>query len=261
MRIASAIVWLAGAAALAGGCAGTVSPEGKKLLLAANSAYQSGDDAAAAQAASRFLQMHPQAEEAGEAHYIRGMSELRQGQEAAGRADLLSALRFAKRKDLIALAHAKLGELAYDAGNMAQAETQYRAVLPNTPAGAPPADEAMYRLGCILQRQGRWGEADRFFDKVIHLFDGTELAKRSAIRIRATHWSVQVGAFATPAPAEELRARLARTGLPARIDLELREGQMLRLVRVGSYRTYSQAEAELPKVQAIRRDAFVTAAR
>lgn len=261
MRIANGSVLILALAAPLAGCGGAVGPEGKGLLLAASGAYQRGDNPAAVRASSRFLQIHPKAEEAGEAHYIRGLAQLRQGALTEARGDLFASLRFARRKDLIALVHAKLGLLAYDAGDMARAETEYRAVLPNTRAGAPPADEAMYRLGCILQRQGRWRDADRFFDKVIHLFDGAELAERSAVRVRAVRWSIQASAYAAAAPAEDLKNRLARAGLSARIDLELREARMLRLVRVGSYQKYAQAQADLPRVKAICPDAFVAAAR
>ena len=261
MRIAKGILLCLTWAGVLAGCNGAVSPEGRKLLLAANSAYQGGDDAAAVRACSRFLQMHPRAQEAGEAHYVRGLAQARQGTTAAAQDDLLAALRFAKRKDLIALVHAKLGELAYNAGDMAQAETHYRAVLPNTPPGAPPADEAMYRLGCVLQRQGRWQEADQFFFRVIHLFEGKEMAKRAALRVQAVRWSIQAGAYTTVDAAEDLKKQLAAAGLPARIDRELREGRLLRLVRVGSYPTYAKAQADLDRAQRVRHDSFITAAR
>lgn len=261
MRMASAVVLGAAWVGVLGGCNGPAGPEGRKLLLEANSAYRRGDDASAVRACSKFLQLHPRAEEAGEAHYVRGLARLRQDDVAAARSDLAEAVRIAKRRDLVALAHAKLGELAYNAGNLALAEAHYRAVLPSTPAGASPADEAMYRLGCILQHRGGWREADQFFLKVIHFFDDTELAKRSAARVHAARWSIQVGAYAAAAVAEDARRQLARAGLAARVDREVREGRMLRLVRVGSYPTYARAQADLPKVKALRRDAFVTPAR
>ena len=255
------------AAALLSGCQGAISPEGRRLLATADAAYRRGDDAAAIQASSRFLQVHPRLEEAGEAHYLRGVSRLRSKDAVGGKADLLAAVKLAKRQDLLALAHVKLGELAYGADDMPQAESHYRSALEQARPGAPPADEAMYRLGCVLQRLGRWGEADQHFDRLIYLFEGTEAAKRAQGRVRAVRWSVQAGAFekGSTAAAERLSADLNRTGLfgKTRVDVELRQGRLMRLVRVGSYQTYDAARADplFEKVRAIRPDAFITAAR
>jgi tetratricopeptide (TPR) repeat protein len=243
------------------GCDGAISPEGRKLLLAAGAAYQRGDDPQTIQSASRFLQIHPRCQEAGEAYYLRGLARSRSIAPEAGKDDLTGALRFTRRKDLTALVHAKLGELAFTAGQMPQAETHYRAVLQNARPGASPSDEAMYRLGCILQQQGRWREADAHFDRMIHLFDGTELAKRAAQRVRATRWSIQVGAFRTADAARALEQKLRAAGLNVRVDPDTRGQELVRLVRVGSYRTHDAAGGDLAKVQAIRPDAFLVPAR
>jgi tetratricopeptide (TPR) repeat protein len=241
------------------GCHGAVSPEGRRFLAEAQSAYQTGSDVRAIEASSGFLRLHPRVEEAGEAYYIRGLARVRAGQVEAGKADLCSALSLTRRKDLVALARAKLGDLAYGAGDLTEAEKQYRAVLEQVPPGAPPADQAMYRLGSILQRKGQWREADLLFRKVMYLFAGSELADRAGIRVGARRWSIQAGAFGA-AGAEKLRQRLSGAGLDARIDLALRDGRLMRLVRVGSYPTYDAARADLGKVQKVIGEAFVTPA-
>jgi len=257
-------VFILSAAALAGstlGCDGPVSPEGRRLLQAGHAAYLRGEDAAAEEATTRFLQLHPRLEESAEAYYIRGLARCREGRVQAGKEDLSAALRLGRRPDLLARAHLALGNLAYDAGRLDQAWTHYRAVLDNVAAGSAPADQAMFRLGSILQRQGRWDEADHYFYRVMHLFDGMELARRSAARVRARRWSVQVGAFATAGAAAELTKRLRAAGLPARTDLELRGGKLLRLVRVGAYPTHEQALGRLAEVRKSFPQAFLTPAR
>lgn len=246
---------------LAAGCDGAISPEGRRLLTAANQAYSAGDDPGAIKASSGFLRLHPRVSQAGEAHYIRGLARCRAGQPGPGKADLNAALSLARRKDLIALTHAKLGDLAYRDGDMRQAELHYRAALKHVPPGAPPADQAMYRLAVILQRRGDWQEADLLLRRVTYLFPRSELAERAARRVGARRWSVQAGAFTAAAAAERLRARLVRAGLAARVGLELRDGRMMRLVRVGSHATYGAARADLAKVRKVCGDAFIAPSR
>ena len=93
-----------------------------------------------------------------------------------------------------------------------------------------------------------------------YLFGGSELAKRAATRVGARRWSVQAGAFTDAAPAERLRSRLAAAGLAARVDAALRNGRLMRLVRVGSHATYDAARADLEKVKRVSGDAFITPA-
>lgn len=255
--VALTMVW----ASLSGGCAGAVSPEGRRLLADANQAYQRNDDPRAIAAAGQFLQMHPRIEEAGEAYYLRGLARIRSGQAASGEADLTEALKTTRRKDLTGLIHAALGEQAYRRGDLTTAESHYQGVLANAPAGASPSDQALYRLGVIAQRQGRWREADLHFYRLVHLFDGTELAKLASERVQSIRWSIQVAALTNASAAETMVGQLRAQGLDARQDRQLRDGKMMRLVRVGSYATFEAAEADLPKARETRSDAFVVPAR
>jgi tetratricopeptide (TPR) repeat protein len=243
------------------GCSAAVSPEGAAALRAGNSAYLRGDDRATVESASRFLELHPRAEEAGEAYYLRGLARLRLGQAGSGREDLLAAIQATRREDLKALANLALGNLAFEAGDLTEAEDRYRACLGGLAMGAPPADQAMYRLGCVLQRGGRWLEADRMFNRQMHLFEGMRLSGRAAERAQARQWSVQAGAFAEPAAAERLRGALRAADMPARIDLELRDGRPMHLVRVGAFPDYTSALAMLAKVRGRQAGAYLVPAR
>ena len=258
MRQLSLTAVLLACAAL--GCT-SVSPEDRNLLLSANTAYQHGDNAAAIAQSSRFIQAHGRTQEAGEAHYIRGLAEFKNGQAGPAREDFQAGLKLTKRKDLLALLHNELVRLDYEAGQMRPAQEHFRQVLDNVPRTSAPADQAMYRLGCVLQHLGQWRQADQYFDRVMQLFEHTELASLAANRVRATHWSIQAGAYASEATGRQLEAQLKRDGLAAHFDLDAREGKLMRLLRVGNYPTYDAAQADLPRVQKHESDAFITSAR
>ncbi len=261
IRFLTGITTVVSLAALSAGCNTAISPEAKGYLRSADTAFRRGDDQVAIKATSQFIRMYPRLEEAGEAYYIRGLARCREEQISAGKDDLRIALTLTKRKDLVALVHCRLGDMSYQSGEMAASEKHYRTALENVRPGAPPADEAMYRLGCILQREGRWREADLFFSKVVHFFEGTALAGRAADHSHAVQWSIQAAAMSEVASAKHLQGRLRHAGLNARTDLELKSGRVMRLVRVGSYRTYGQAQADLRRVRRIVSDAFITSAR
>jgi tetratricopeptide (TPR) repeat protein len=260
MRKETGLLALAAAFVLAG-CNGAVSDAGRRWLETADAAYRRGDDAEAIRAAGEFLELHPRIQESGEALYIRGLALRRGGDTEAARADLEAAAELTRRPDLLARIHLALGEIAFQDARMPAAESHYRQVLELTPAAAPPADQALYRLGAALQWQGKWSEADYYFTRLRHFFDGTELARRAGDRIRARQWSIQAGAFAKSEPALRQRRRLSRAGLPARIDTDLRDGRLLRLVRVGAWPDYSAARARLAEVRAVVPGAYATVAR
>ena len=256
--------WTCLAAALVcAGCGPRVSPEGERLLRAAETAYSRNDDDATVQRANEFLRLHPSIPESAEALYLRGLARLRQGQPAAGRQDLRAALNLAERDDLIALIHSKLGDLSYQNGDLLTAQRHYSAVLQKAPAGAPPSDQAMYRLGVIHQRRGEWREADLHFDKLMYLFEDTELGRRAQRRAHARRWSIQVSALTRPGPAAKMLQQFRRQGFEVRVDRELaaQGDEMMHLVRVGSYATYGAAQADLSRIRQIRPDAFITPAR
>jgi len=260
MRLAGCILAAFGGCVLAG-CPAPITPEGRKWLQAAQAAYVRGDDEQAIASSTRFLELHAGIQEAGEAYYLRGLSHARTGRVGAAKADLASALRTTRREDVKALAHAKLGDLAWSARDFEGARTHYEAVLQHTAPGAPPADQAMYRLGCVLQRLGRWRRADHHFDRLIHFFDGSELARRAKTRVRAERWSIQVAAVTDATAATRVREDLRRAGLTSRVDLGLRRDRMHRLVRVGSFATYEAALPELARVRAVCPGAYVVPAR
>ncbi len=81
------------------------------------------------------------------------------------------------------------------------------------------------------------------------------------LRAGAARWSIQAGAYESADAADFLVDKLKSSGITARVDRQARGGKLVRLVRVGSYPTYDEAVAELPKVQKACPDAFPSPSR
>ncbi len=258
---ASAVLVLTLAGLVLAGCGAPVGPEGRNQLLQANQAYVRGDDNTAIAVSTTFLQQNEHSLEAAEGYYIRGLARERAKQTDAARSDFTSALKLSKRKDLTTRIHFELGNIAFDCGDQNTAQSEYAQVVAEGPKNQPPTDEAMYRLGHIMQCQGKWRQADEYFDKLMHNFPGSAPAKLAANRVRAVRWSIQVGAYRDDRSGRQLEASLRRDGFAPREDRELRNGQLLRLIRVGSYATYDAANADLPRAQQHSSDACIVAAR
>lgn len=237
------------------------TPEARGWLQSAGADASAGNNAAAIEKATKFINAYGGSEESAEAFYIRGLAHYKSGQTPAAKADFDAGLKLARRKDLIALIRMELGNLAYDAGDIALAESNYRTVTVLLPPKQPPADQAAYRLARVLQRRGQWADADLYFDRVMYLFPESELARHAATQVRATHWSVQAGAYTDAAQAEGLAGQLRQAGLSARVDKDMRDDKLLYLVRVGNYQTVEAGQADLDKARRLRADAYLTAAR
>jgi len=250
-------------AALAGlhGCGGPLTPQASQMLQDVHSRYEAGDYKAAIVAADTFLRDNAGSSRAAEAYYLRGLARKNTGNPAGAKADLAAALKKARTKELLLKACLAAGNLAYDVGDMALAENMYRKALPQIKPGKKPADHAYFRLGCVLQRQGRWEEADVQFDRAMYLFGDSRLGKLAGRRARCVAWTIQAGVFAGKARADTAAENLRRDDLPAEVSAELRDGQPVFVVQTGRFATYEQALAALPEVTRYHADAFVAPTR
>jgi len=239
------------------GCDGTLSPQGRQLLLGGYETYKLGDDQATISRMDRFLQEHRRSRRADEAYYLRGLAKFRMKDRAGARSDLAAALGRTRHRQLRAKAAVALGDIAYEDNDTPTAEKMYRKALENIDQGAKPADHAHYRLGCVLQRQGRWKEADLHFDRVIYLFKESDLHRLADKRARCSAWTIQVAAFRDKTRAEALTAELRSRKLPAVTKHDLDEAGLLHIVGIGSYPTYKQAVDALANTKGLDRDAFV----
>jgi tetratricopeptide (TPR) repeat protein len=255
--LAGACVVLCGSA----GCVLPVSPEARQLLVDGRAAYDRGDDPAVLRQTNAFLAQHARSSLSDVAYYLRGLAAYRQQNLPAARADLQAALAATTRRDIRLGSQKALGDLAYEDGDMGAADSFYRQALAECEGGARPSDEIGYRLGCALQAQGRWGEADEQFDRVAHVFAGSEIARRAERRLRCVAWTIQAGAYEKKATADAEAVRLRAAHLPANTRPVVVGDKLRFFVQAGWYDTRDKAAALLPAVRKARPDAFIIPSR
>ena len=243
------------------GCTPPVPQEARQLLVDSRAAYDRGDDVGVVRDTSAFLTQHARTKLAEVAYYLRGLSRYRQRDTAAAKADFKAAASRAERKDVRVGSLKALGDLAYEEGDMDWADSLYEQVLGEMDPRAKPAGEVRYRLGCVFQRNGRWAKADQQFDRVLHVFAGTEVARQAERKVRCRAWTIQAGAFGRQALADAEAGRLRAGSLPARMRAAAGGGKLRFLVQVGWYDSYAGAAAAFPAVRRLRRDAFITPTR
>jgi len=243
------------------GCQGALSPQAEQLLQSGYAAGSRADHQTVVAKMDAFIAQNDRSRRADEAYYLRGLAKYGLGDRAGARADLSEAARRTDHDELKGKAYLALADLDWDSGDMAGAENAYREALAHLPQRQPPADHAYYRLGSVLQRQGRWEQADVQFSRVLFLFGDSELAQRARRRIHSTAWTIQVGAYRQKARAVSMAERLKAKGLSAHVKSALSEPAALFLVQVDRYPTYEQADSALPSIKADWQDAFVTDTR
>lgn len=246
---------------IAAGCGGELDPEGRRLLQTGKTAYAQGAYGVADRDLTAFLDAYSRSNEAAEALYYRGLARRKTGDLDGAAGDLRKAAEEADTREMRGKALVALGDVEFEANRTAGAERAYREALEGIETGRPPADRAHFQLGRVLQRQGRWEDADLQFDRVMYLFENTSLAERAASRVRGRAWTIQIGAFRERARAEALADRAEKRGMPAVVSAATRGGAPIFPVHVGRHATYEQAERALPAVRGIQSDAFITTTR
>lgn len=241
----------------AAGCNGTLSPEAKQLLLSGYASCNKGDDRATIRHMDEFLVANSRSRRANEAYYLRGLAKYHLKNHAGAKADLQAALSSPQHKESRMPALLAMGDLAYETDDIDLAAEMYRQALGLIGQGQKPSDHAHYRFGCVYQRQGRWGDADVQFSKVINFFRVSKLAGLARRRIHCIAWTVQAGSFERKANAERLRKKLAESALAAEVQIDLQKGRLLYLVQVGRYPSYERAASLLPRVKRHSSGAFV----
>lgn len=239
-----------------GGC-GEASPAPRRLLTDASERYAAGDMRAAESLSNEFLKLSAGSPAAGEAHYLRGLSRVRQGNRAGARADFLIGESH-WREDVAAYSQVMLANLAWDAGDLEAAIERYATALPRLPL-RPPTDAVLYRYGVCLQRVGRWGEARHAFARLLHQYG--ESAEAAAARRRfawpTDHLTICCGAADRLEDAERIARGLEGRGLAVSSQYLDLDGRARWRLLTGHYNTYAAAVADLPRVRAIVPEATV----
>jgi tetratricopeptide (TPR) repeat protein len=243
------------------GCQGTLSPQARQWLQNGYRASAAGEHRTVIESMDAFLADYARSRRADEAYYLRGLAKYHLGDRDGAKADLSAALDRTNKREVRGKAALALGDLAWDADDMAASAEMYRTAVDNMDAGVPPADHAAYRLGCALQRLSRWQEADLQFSRVMELFPGTVLGSRATRRVHGRAWTVQMAAFGDRGHAEELVRGLAEQGVQAAAAAMLEDDRPVFVVQTGRFPTWEQATAALPSLKRVQPDAFVTATR
>ncbi|MFA6133660.1 MAG: SPOR domain-containing protein [Phycisphaerae bacterium] len=243
------------------GCADQTTPQARQLLMNSYSASATGDYRAVIAGTDAFLRDSGRGGRADEAYYLRGLARYNLGDTTGAQADLSEALDRTQSRELRGKAAIALGDLACDRDDMPTAEAMYGKAIDNLERGVAPMDHAYYRLGCVLQRQGRWKEADLQFALLAEFFSGSDLAARGGRRMHARDWTIQAGTFDTQLRAEAAAKTLSDKNLPAVVVPVMADSRLIFVVQVGHYSTYEAACAALAGVKACKADAFVITAR
>lgn len=243
------------------GCQESLSPQAKQWLQSGYTASAAGQHQAVITNADAFLSEYGRSKRADEAYYLRGLAKYHLGDPSGAREDLKAALARTNKPELQGKAALALGDLAWEADDMTTAVDMYQMALDHMDRSVRPADHAAYRLGCVLQRLGRWREADLPFSRVMELFPDSELANRSSRRVHGRAWAIQLAAFADRGGAQDKVNALAGQGVQTSVLPAMGDSKPTFVVQTGRYPTWEQATAALPSIKRLQPDAFVTATR
>jgi tetratricopeptide (TPR) repeat protein len=239
------------------GCA-SLPPAQKQELIRASELYTQGRYHSAAAILDKLIDQHDQAPEIAEAHYLRGLCQLKGRIPQYSADDFKQAIRKSQRKDLTARSNASLAALAYKEGEWKQASDLYAEALPGLP-DRPPKNKILFSAGLCLQRIGKWKEARSRFNELLHKFGSGPLAEDARRMVSWDHpyYAIQVAAFSNANGASRMVQNLRQEGLDATQEYLPRNGRSLWIVMAGHYPTYKDAVLGLKHVKRSYPDAFI----
>ena len=198
---------------------------------------------------------------AAEKYYIRGLAREKAGDIGGAKADWLTCIGSKGCERARGCAMLALGDLCYQAGDVDGAQRRYRQCIALVGPKGEASGQAHYRLGHLLQRQGRWSEATEVFGRLVRQFSRTKLASLVRRRMYGSAWTVQAGAFASKRNADAMVRRLAQQQLAAVEELSPRDEGTYHVVKIGRYQTYGLAEEALRLVRNTQKNAFISVTR
>lgn len=235
-----------------GGCT-SLPPDAAKQVNQGKAAFDGGRYADCDRTLTAVLNVHSANPAAADAFYYRGLARTQLRQRDPARRDLDSAARLAKDPALRALAHAQLGNLDFDDQRYGDAIRHYRAARPDLPASAP-IDRILYQYGVALERTGASAESRQIFAELTQKYPSSPFAVQAGSRRGGANvFSIQCGVFNRGDLAQQAAGRLRGQGFDATV---VPDGGSFK-VRVGRYRTYAEASAQLPRVRRVQPDAFI----
>jgi tetratricopeptide (TPR) repeat protein len=239
----------------------TINPQAKEDLDSGLRAYRAGDNRQAIARADTVLSSSSQGSLAMQAYYLRGMAWYRLKDFSQAQRDLEHVDRRSKNVQLCIRAMDSLGEIAYRRDDMLRAESYFRQVIELAEREQKPVDHAHYRLGCVLQRLGKWQEADVHFQRVIFLFGQSKLARQARARVNGRKWTIQIGSYSKRQNASVAAKPFREAKMKTCIEPAIRNGRMTFLLQVGRWEKYKQAAGQLEAVRRMKTDAFLQVTR
>ena len=239
-----------------------LSPGAQQQLNQALLAYRAGDDQKTLACTNFVLMESKKGYGAMQAYYLRGLARLRKGQLNTSALDLRHVYSRAPYDSLRLKAADALGEVLFKQGKMQEAATLLQEVLSETLPRQKLRDHASYRLGCILQREGRWSESRKHFRRVMYEYRKSGLANLAEQRSVASAWTIQVGAYSSRQQALDSSSVYTSLGHKIYVAEDIHKGtQLVYLLLVGRWNSYRQARASLPAIKQIESGAFLKVTR
>ena len=233
------------AAALAG-CQTTSGTAGGRpaLLESATATYLAGDGEEAIRLYTDFLGSQPSTAQASEAYLGRGTAYYDLGRYRLAEADFANSERMARDRGVRARAMLRLAHAIFAQDRYAEAAKLYMRVL-RSHKGYVAQDEALYRLGIALARQGQWEDARAYLEDVLSRWPNGEFAKLARAKlpcVMGRHFTVQVGAFTKRELAETKVGELREKGFQGEVVPIDMAGVPGYAARSGRLATWAQAQ-------------------
>ena len=240
------------------GCASGLTGPQQNLLQQGRERYEVKDYGRAIDCLSRFLAEVNEGPELSRALYMRGMSNAQAGRRAEAYADLHRCVAIPDDREAVWRAHIVLATLYFEDQRWQPAADSLREAADRMPRAAP-RDTILYRLGLCYERTGRWQAARPVYGEIVRSYAHggyTDVASRR-LRLNASCFAIQCGAFREAKNAEMLRATLRNKGLDAYVSEDARGRVRYYTVLVGRYSTYDHARSQLAFVQQTVPDAIL----
>jgi TolA-binding protein len=220
------------------------------LLAQAQAAITRDDWDDAAVLIGRFLRENPSDPWAIQARYLLGTYYLNERELDAAEREFQFVASHAGPSQLARQAEIRIGDVALASREYGQAADIFSRLLGNAQRHRD-GGELTFKLGLVMQRKGRWVEADAQFERVRTKYRDSVFAMRAAEQLAVPHhFSLQVGAYRRRANAETKQKDLAERGHEASVQELKRHGRAFFCVHVGAFESREKALSFRSRMQA-----------
>ena len=183
--------------------------------------------------------------------YLEGLSAFKLRQLDRSRAVLTQLISRHPKSPWLAQAWMALGDSWRIAGEDERALSIYESLL-RDPSSKALRPQIRFSIAKAQRRLGRWESSKQTLSSLVQKTPSLGEAREAQRILQKSefHFSIQVGAFASRANANRLRAELSRRGYETQIRRTSTQGRILHRVRVGRFA--SQQEAKVTQRRLLR---------